>query len=87
MRRRQPQEPATPKGIPTDLAAGPCIELWADPEAACPSFSARRNWKDARNAWAKAHGLADDFGRLDYRRLPRELRDRAPFYRDRRNNP
>lgn len=60
---------------PANLRDGPCVELWADRACRFPLWSAWRNWQDARNAWAEARGL-------DYRQLPEELRDRAPFFRD-----
>lgn len=78
-RRSAPEQ--TQGGIPTDLAAGPCVEVWADPASPCPTFSARTNWKNARNEWAAGNGL--DLP-ADYRHLPRELRDRAPFSRSER---
>lgn len=74
--RRTGSSTSADSGIPADLALGPCIEVWADPDAPCPSFSARRNWQDARNEWAAANGLSLP---ADYRHLPRELCDRAPF--------
>ncbi len=74
----------TDNGIPTDLAAGPCVELWADPPPASALFSARANWRDARLAWCRKHGLATEAGHIDYHHLPPELRDRAPFHRTER---
>lgn len=82
--RRRTTDAPTVNGIPVNLAAGPCIEVWADPGAPCPSFSALRNWQDARNEWAAANGL-DLPG--DYRHLPRELCARAPFSRAERDAP
>jgi hypothetical protein len=66
-------------GIPADLAAGPCVELWADKGGHFPQWSARINWRAARNKWARTQGLHMPG---DYRHLPKELRDRAPYYRD-----
>lgn len=80
MRRRQPPAPETPSGVPLDLAAGPCVETWGNGDL----LVARSRWRQARRTWAQGHGLADSFGRIDYRHLPRELRDRAPFSRDRK---
>lgn len=81
MRRRQSPESSsiTPAGLPADLALGPRIEVWADPDSSCPQFSARTNWRDARNEWAADNGLTLP---ADYRHLPRELCDRAPYYRE-----
>jgi len=69
----------TANGIPTDLAAGPCIEVWADPDCRFPEWSAFRNWKDARDAWARAQGLNPS----DYCHLPAELYDRALLTQER----
>jgi hypothetical protein len=66
-------------GIPADLAAGPCVEIWADSGCHFPQWSARNNWHSARNEWARKQGL-------DYRHLPRHLMDQAPYYRDRKAN-
>ena len=71
-------------GVPLNLAAGPCVELWADPDAPCPILSARRHWRAARNGWALANGLTLPG---DYRHLPRVLRDRGPYFRDRGETP
>lgn len=79
MKRRERPQPATPSGVPLDLAEGPCVELWASP-GRFPQQSALHNWQDARDAWASTQGLTMPD---DYRHLPDELRDRAPFYRDR----
>jgi len=65
-------------GIPTDLAAGPCVEIWADPGCRFPQWSAWRNWHDARDEWMTAQGLDPA---KDYRHLPRELLTRAPYFR------
>lgn len=67
----------SPAGVPADLALGPSIEVWADPDSRSPQFSARTNWRDARNEWAADNGLTLP---EDYRHLPRELCDRAPYY-------
>ena len=76
---RQLAPPPTAGGIPTDLAAGPCIELWADPGHHFPEWSALSNWHTARDAWATARGLNPA---TDYRHLPDGLRDRAPYFRN-----
>jgi hypothetical protein len=80
VKRRAKPQPTTPAGVPTDLAAGPCVEMWASPGAAFPEASALHNWQDARDAWATSHGLDPA---SDYRHLPPELYDRAPYSRRR----
>jgi hypothetical protein len=69
-------------GIPADLAAGPCVEVWADPGSNAPQFSALRNWQAARDEWMTARGLDPD---PDYRHLPPGLYDRAPYSRESRS--
>lgn len=71
---------ATANGVPADLALGPCVEVWADPKAACPVTSARARWRAARDEWCRAHELMNG-DRPDYQHIPPELRDRGPFYR------
>lgn len=77
-RRGAPTSSSRTKGIPDDLAAGPCIEIWAR-DGEMPTWSARRHWSEARERWAARQGLELPG---DYRHLPRELRDRAPYYRE-----
>lgn len=67
----------SPNGVPAEIAAGPRVDLWADAKG-CPLSSARRNWRHARDEWCRRHGLMAPTGRLDFSRLPPELRDRAP---------
>lgn len=45
--------------LPDDLAAGPCIELWCDPDNdQWPKWlTARSNWSKAIYEWSKAAGL------------------------------
>lgn len=64
--------------IPAELAAGPCVEVWADPASRFLEWSAWRNWHDARDEWMTAQGLDPV---KDYRHLPRELLTRAPYFR------
>lgn len=63
-RRRQPEPPAEVSGrLPQDLAAGPCIEVWAD-RGGTPSspawMRARRAWRRAMDSWAVETGWATD---------------------------
>lgn len=76
--RRRDLPAATVNDIAADLAAGPCVEVWATPGEQ-PVFSARRNWKTARDDWCREHDLMNG-ARPDWRRIPKALRDRAPFH-------
>lgn len=67
----------TDSGIPADLAAGPCVDLWGEDPG--DLIGAWRAWVDARDEWARGQGLDP---RADYRRLPPELRDRKPYRRN-----
>lgn len=78
---RRPPAKSEAGTIPADLAAGPCVEIWADSGCHFPQWSARIQWKAARDAWARGQGLHMPG---DYRHLPPVLRDRAPYYRDRK---
>lgn len=64
-------------GIPRKLAAGPRTDLWG--KNTDDLLGARQAWRDARDQWARAHGLAKPRGHIDYRGLPSVLRDRAPY--------
>lgn len=75
MKRRQAPGPTTVAGVPTNLAAGPRVDLWAAPDSHFPLWSALHNWQDAREQWSRAHGFDPA---ADYRHLPTGLRDRAP---------
>lgn len=71
-----------PSRIPPDLAAGPCMEVWGDggnPLALCEIHVTLRRWHEARDEWMHANGLNPQ---TDYRHLPPELRDRAPYSRN-----
>lgn len=56
--------------VPEDLAAGPAVELWADPDCHLTQWSVSNNWADARDQWAADQGLELPG---DYRHLPRVL--------------
>lgn len=63
--------------VPPALLAGPCIELWADPEHASPQhlsamWSARRRFGRAREEWARAAGVSR-------RQMFELVPDRAPY--------
>lgn len=63
-RRRPPPAAAAEAGeaFPPELAMGPCIEHWADPDLLAEHgprgawMSARRRWLDAVKVWAEAAG-------------------------------
>jgi len=74
VRRRTPPEPLTPTGVPLDLASGPDIAVWGTHSD--DLFGAWHAWKAARDEWARSQGLDP---MADYRHLPPELFDRAPF--------
>ena len=44
-------------GVPAVLAVGRCIEVWADPAAACPSWSAVRRFDAVRESWLAQAGV------------------------------
>ncbi len=55
-------------GVPADLAAGACMELWCGDDEKPPiwwergeipwqAITAWRRFQDAKRAWAKEHGL------------------------------
>jgi hypothetical protein len=51
MRRRAPQDPSVLM-VPTDVAAGPCVKLWASPEALAmlePGNASQRLANEARD--------------------------------------
>ncbi len=73
---RQKAPSPTVDEIPADLAAGPCVEVWADSGERFPEWSAWRNWHDARDDWMTSQGLDPA---TDYRHLPDALRSRAPY--------
>jgi len=86
MRRRVLESPSSGVVVPADIAAGPDIRRWADPETldtlarlrAAPAgtvssrllndatgnamVTARRRWRDARNAWFSEAGLTFEEG-------------------------
>jgi hypothetical protein len=43
--------------MPPELAAGPCIEVWADPAHRSTQWSALRRWQAAVHAWGVSIGL------------------------------
>lgn len=71
-RRRAPAAAALATdvgGVPPELLVGRCIEVWADPRAEQPAWSAARRWSDARVAWLQARGLASAQGHIDWHAL------------------
>jgi hypothetical protein len=69
VKRRRPElADADVNGVPPELAAGPCVEVWVDPDEKPPpdaslgsptweAWRARRRFGDARRQWADEHGL------------------------------
>lgn len=53
VRRRVAPTPSDPGAFPAQLAAGPCIEDWAEPRSGNPARSAWRAWRAAVDLWAQ----------------------------------
>lgn len=89
MKRRQAEaRTVEPGGIPAELLAGPCLEVWVPPAEERPADSlfgeptwrerlAVRRFHEARRTWADEHGMTDH---QMYQLMP----DRAAYSTDER---
>ena len=73
--RRRPLVALDAGTIPATLAAGPCIDDWAEPHAKRPHLSALRRWQDACREHAEQVGG-------DWRAIARQARMLTPWSRD-----
>ena len=82
--RREARAAAVPNELPAELAAGPCIEVWAPDWVAVADWSSRsmtawRAWRTALAVWAVESGWASDSRRASEAR--HLARTRVPWSR------